>query len=339
MNKELLKTLCNAACIGHISDASAIAANELKKYAEVRTFGTTGIIAEINKDKKRTIMLEAHIDEVGFIVTNIFDDGFVKVANIGGNDARILPATPVIIHGKADIQAVFASVPPHLADNSANVENIDEILLDTGLNGTVHDFVSVGDYVTYSSQCEDLADGKICGKSLDDRCAVAALIEVASRIYNKDLPVNVVICLSEQEELGTRGARPAAFSLNIDEAVAVDVSFGNAPDVPPSKCGALGDGPMIGISPILDRKITTMLTVLAVSHKIHYQLEVMGGTTGTDADVISITKDGIPCGLVSIPLRNMHTPCEIIDIFDIECICDLLENYILFGGAFDDGIV
>lgn len=333
MDIKILKNLSDAVGIGHIKTASQIAKEQLSKYAAAEDFGGIGIIARIDADSDKTIMLEAHIDEVGFIVTHVFDDGFVKVANIGGNDGRILPAQPVVIHGKNDIPAVFASTPPHLSKDKTEALQADEILLDTGVGCDAKNLISPGDLITYEADFKELTEGRVMGKSLDDRSGVFCLLEVAKRLKGRKLPCNVVFCLSEQEELGTRGARTASFAVNCDEAIAIDVTFGDAPDVPTLKSGKLGKGVMIGISPILNRTITDKLICLAKENKIPYQLEVMGGTTGTDADVISVAKDGIPCGLVSIPLRNMHTPTEIIDIGDIGSVCDILENYILSGGA------
>ncbi len=333
MDINKIKKLSDAVGIGHLKDATEIAKEELKKYAEVSDFGSIGLIARINKNKNKTIMLEAHIDEVGFVVTHVFDDGFVKVSNIGGNDHRILPATPVIIHGKEDVPAVFASTPPHLSKGNSEVSSADEILLDTGLSISAKEIICSGDIITYDSLCAELSGNKITGKSLDDRAAVACLIEVAKRLASKELPVNVIICLSEQEELGTRGARTASYAIDCDEAIAIDVSFGDAPDVPAAKCGKLSCGAMIGISPILNKVVTDKITQIAKEKNIPCQFEVMGGTTGTDADVISISKEGVPCGLISIPLRNMHTPCEIVDLLDMDAVCDILENYILCGGA------
>lgn len=333
MDKKILERLSNAVGIGHLDGATAVAKEELQKYAEVTSFGSIGLVAKIDRKKEKTLMLEAHLDEVGFIVTHVFENGFLKVSNVGGNDGRILPATPVIIHGKSgDLPAVFASNPPHL-NGETEVKTADEALLDTGLDKKAKELVSPGDFVTYDRKFTDLAGSRISGKSLDDRAAVACLIEVASRVYDKDLPVNVIFCLSEQEELGTRGAKTAAFALSPDEAVAVDVSFGNAPDVAPTKSGKLGGGAMIGISPILNRKISNKLSDIAKEKEIPHQFEVMGGTTSTDADVISVSKEGIPCGLLSIPLRNMHTPAEVADMADLDSVSDILEAYLLSGGA------
>ncbi len=332
MNTELLKKLSEATGLGHITQVTEIASAELSKYADLRPFGSIGLIAEINKNRDKTLMIEAHIDEVGFVITHVFEDGFVKVSNVGGNDGRILPATPVTIHGKTDIPAVFASNPPHLSGET-EVKTADEALLDTGLGKRAKELISPGDLITYEKEFTALAGTRVSGKSLDDRAGIFCLIELAKRLYDKDLPVNLVLCLSEQEELGTRGAKTAAFSIFPDEAVAIDVSFGNAPDVAPTKCGKLGGGAMIGISPILNRKISDKLTAIAKEKGIPHQFEVMGGTTGTDADVITLTKTGIPCGLLSIPLRNMHTPAEVVDLEDIDSVCDILEKYVLLGGA------
>ncbi len=337
MNIEnLIKELSNSVCIGNIKSASEIAKRELSKYATVRDFGTLGVIGEIHKGAKRTLMLDAHIDEVGFVVTSIMEDGFLKVANIGGIDSRILPALPVTVHGKKDVTAVFASTPPHLLKGEDTVKETEDIFLDTGLGSRAKDIISVGDFVTFSAETKALSGTRLSGKSLDDRSAVACLIEVASRIYDRDLPFNIIICLSEYEELGTRGAKTASFELDCDEAIAIDVSFADAPDVSADKCGKLGYGGMIGVSPVLDKKITNTLMALAQKSETPYQLEVMGGVTGTDADSISIAKSGVPCGLISIPLRNMHTPQEVIDLKDIESVCDILEGYILSGGGLHD---
>ena len=332
MMQDILKQLSDSVSLGHLKGATEVARRLLSPYTEISDFGQTGLIAKINKDKQKTILLDAHIDEVGFIVTHIFDSGFLRVAPVGGNDPRILPATPVVVHGKTDIPAVFISNPPHLKGED-EVKSAADTFVDTGLGTQIKDLVSPGDLVSYEKDFTPLKGGRVSGKSLDDRAAVACLIELASRIHDKELPVNVVLCLAEQEELGTRGAVTATFALSPDEAVAIDVSFADAPDVPSAKCGKLGGGAMIGISPILNRKITDLLCDIAKEKKIPHQLEVMGGKTGTDADVITISGSGVPCGLLSIPLRNMHTPAEVVDMADIGAVCDILEAYILKGGA------
>lgn len=331
MDINLLKKLSDACGIGHISEATLVAKSELEKYAEVAPFGQTGLIAKINKGKDKTLLLDAHIDEVGFIVTGILGEGFLRVTNVGGNDSRILPATTVTVHGKKKLTAVFASTPPHLSSGEAKASNIEDVLLDTGIK-EIEKYVSVGDLVTYKTDFCNLIGNKVSGKALDDRAGVFCLIELAKRIYSKDLSYNVIISVAEQEELGTRGAVTSAFATSPDEAIAIDVSFGDAPDIASHQCGKLGCGAMIGISPILSRNITDRLQNIAKEKNIPVQYEVMGSRTGTDADVISVSRSGVPTGLISIPLRNMHTPAEVIDTSDLESVIDILEEYIC-GGA------
>ena len=331
MDLKLLEKLSNAVSIGHICEARDIAKRELSKYAEVTPFGQIGLIAKINKGKDKTLLLDAHIDEVGFIVTGILGNGFLRVTNVGGNDARILPATPVTIHGKEKLTAVFGSTPPHLSGEDKKVQGLDDIVLDTGLSD-LQNYVSQGDLVTYKTSFCSLMGNRVSGKSLDDRAGVFCLLELAKRVYDKDLDYNLIFSIAEGEELGTRGAVTAAFECVCDEAIAIDVSFGDGPSVSAESCGKLGGGAMLGISPILNKEVTDKLKNIAKAKNIPLQFEVMGGRTGTDADVISVSKSGVKTGLLSIPLRNMHTPSEVIDTADLESVISLLEEYVLGGG-------
>ena len=334
MDTSLLKDLCEAACIGHIADASDIAEKELAKHCPTERFGQTGVIGIMNGGKEKTIMLEAHLDQVGFTVTTVFSDGFLKVAPVGGNDVRILPATPIRIHSdKGEFPAVFASTPPHLSDGKNDAKSCDELLLDSMLGEDAVSIISAGDMATYQSDFVPLASKKVCAAALDNRAGVFCLLEVAKRLAGKKLDVNVVFCLAEQEELGLRGSRCAAYKYFCDEAVVVDVSFGDAPDISPDKAKKLGVGALVGLSPILSKKVSNKLIDCAKKNEFSFDYEVMGGATGTDADVISVTASGIPTGLLSIPLRNMHTPCEVADLNDIESVCNILEAFILAGGA------
>ena len=129
-----------------------------------------------------------------------------------------------------------------------------------------------------------------------------------------------------------RGATTAAFGINADEAIVVDVSFGNGIGISETECGKLGEGAMIGVSPVLDRALSDKLIDTAEQSGIKYQLEAMGGKTGTNADVISVSRGGVKTCTVSIPLRNMHTETETLSLSDLNSVCDLLEKYILSGG-------
>lgn len=333
--KNTLFKLSNAAAIGSVNEASNIAADILSRYCKVEHIGNLSIMGEIKGKNDYTLLIDAHIDEVGFIVTHISEDGFLTVAKCGGIDLRHLPAKPVTIYGKEKITGVFCSIPPHLSKGDNIPDDISDYKIDTCMGSRAKELISPGDFVTYKTGACELIGKNVTGKAFDDRAGVAVIIELAKRLSNKELPITVKFLLSDTEELGLRGATTAAYAINPNEAVAVDVSFGNGPDISPYECGILGNGAMIGISPILNREISNALTNIAKHNNIKYQTEVMGGKTSTNADVISVTKSGIKTGLISIPLRNMHTDCEVLNLDDIESVCDILEHYVLTGGVYN----
>lgn len=331
--KSNLFALSELCAIGTVADAADKAFEILSRFAECERNGNLTVIGTIKGKSDYTLMIDAHIDEIGFIVTDVDSDGFLTVAKCGGIDLRTLPARPVTVHGKEKITAVFCSTPPHLSDEEKEYKDISSIKLDTMLGEKAKDIVSVGDYVTFRQSPVELLGDRITGKSLDDRTGVACLLELARRLHGKELPFNVVFSISGSEELGLRGAKTATFKISPDEAIAIDVSFGDGPDISPGDCGKLGFGGMIGISPTLNSAVSKKLIETAKKNDIRYQTEVMCSNTSTNADVISVTKEGVLTGLISIPLRNMHTDIETVDLKDLEAVCDLLEAYILNGGV------
>ena len=328
---EKLKALSAACFIGDVTDARDVIAELMRPYAdEIYTDNSGGLIAKICGETERKIELQAHIDEIGFVVTKVLTGGFVRVQKVGGIDIRVLPSSSVIIHAKENVRGVFTSTPPHLAgkDNASKFPDMDEIMVDTGLDNA-DEIIKTGDFVTFDVEPTALLNDNFSGKSLDNRTGCLALIRAAELIHNSGKPHDsVYFSFSSGEELGNRGARTAAFEISPDEAVAVDVSFGLSPMAPAEHCGILGKGAMVGYSPVLSRDITDKLTDAADKRKLCYQREVMGGRTSTDADVISLTKCGVACGLLSIPLRYMHTPIEVVSLADIENVAQILAAYV-----------
>lgn len=323
--KEILKELCEADGLGGVNDALNVAEKHLSEYMSVRREGNN-LIGEIKGKTDYTVMLDAHIDEIGMVVTSL-KNGFLSVSNVGGIDRRMLAGMRVNVHGKVLVRGVFCSVPPHL-DKNDKVLKIEDMYIDTGLGEKAEDVISVGDRVTFEQSFADLMGSRVTAKALDDRAGCAALIHCAQCLFKKELPVNVVFLLSDAEEIGGMGAKTSGFAVFPDEAVAVDVSFGNAPDIAAEKTGTLGDGAMIGISPLLSKDVTDDLKKAAVSIGAKYQYEVMGGKTGTNADHLALTRSGVKTGLLSIPLRNMHTPVEVVDVADVEAVGKILAEYI-----------
>lgn len=333
--KELVFKLCSSAGVsGSEKGVTQIAADELSKYANVKIDKNNNVIASFeNIDSQKHIMLDAHIDQIGLVVTYITEDGFLKVAPCGGVDSRVLPGSVLKIYGRKDILGIVTSMPPHLSDDNDSVQKISDLYVDTGIpNGKINEIVQVGDIVSYYLEPKELLNNRVSCCSLDNRAGVASLIRCAQILSKEKLDCRVSIVLSSQEETNAKGAKTATYSLDPDEAIMVDVSFADQPDVSLDKSGILGKGPMIGIAPSLSRNISRKLIKLSEDSHISYQLEVMGGKTGTNADKVSISREGILSGLVSIPQRYMHTPCEVVDLDDIENTAILLALYVRNGG-------
>lgn len=335
MIKDILAELSSACGLAHITEARDAACGYLEKIMEIKQLYGNCAAGVLKGESDKTIMLEAHCDEVGFIVKCVDSKGFIRVDSIGRVDARLLPSKPVTIHAKQKIKGVFGSIPPHLKGGEDKPFDLDSLFIDTGLGAKTKEIVSAGDIVTFDSSAQAMGENAVCGKSLDNRAGVAALIRTAQLLENKSLPYNVCFLLSWNEEVGLRGAKTAAHELKPDCAVAVDVSFGNMPGVSADKTRKLGSGTMIGISPLLSKKVTDKLFELADAFEIKHTEEVMAGATGTDADVITGTGAGVPCGLLSIPLRSMHSCYETVDVRDIEATAQLLCQFVLSGGALD----
>ncbi len=323
--KDLVLKLAGDVSIGHHQTALKTVEEFLRGFSDV-TVGADFIRAEINKNADTTVLLDAHIDEVGFVITNVSKDGFLTAASVGSIDGRILSATKVkVLTDNGEFSGVFTSTPPHLSKGEETVPSLDTVFIDVGENAK---YVSVGDYAVFDAPPLELLNGKVTSKSLDDRAGVTAVLIAAKKIAESNCNKNAVIIISSGEELGLRGARTSCYNENVDCSISVDVSFGDYPDIPSHKTAKLGSGTMIGVSPVLSRDVYKELQKKAEENNIPYTLEVMGGTTSTNADIISLTKSGIPAGLLSIPLRNMHTPTEVVDIKDIDATADLIFAFL-----------
>ena len=337
---EILEILCAADGVSGAEDSACEAARKLlAKYAPdaaADKFGcVTGFIGDRNNGKP-TVMLEAHIDEIGFIVTYIDDDGFLKVGSCGGTDRRLYAAQTVTVHcGSGDIKGVICTLPPHVAKDGDKAPKTEDIAIDVGFPSreAAEKTVAPGDRVTIDNRLAKLIGTRRTAKALDDRAGVAAVLHALELVSGRKLPYNIEVLFASQEEVGSRGAIISAFGSRADIALATDVSFAYTSDAKKHECGEMGKGAMIGISPVLDRKITAELKKLAADKKIPYQTEVMGRDTGTDADDISVSRGGIRTGLISIPLKYMHTPVEVVDTEDIKAVGRLMAAFLTGGEA------
>ena len=276
------------------------------------------------------ILLDAHLDEVGLVVTG-HDKGFLRFAALGGVDARMLPAAEVRVLTDPPLFGVIDTMPPHVlrAEDQEKVTPLDKLYIDAGLNEeTAGARVPLGTPVVFTGEGVMLHGETLCAKALDNRAGVAVLIRCMELLRDKALADDVVCLLTAQEELGTRGAGPGAFALEPDAAIAIDATFGRTPDTRCEESFPLGGGPAVGVGPNLHRGMTEELAALAKELDIPYRLEVLRGNSGTDAWPIQVSRGGVPTALVSLPVKYMHSPSEIMDLRDAEAAARLVAAYI-----------
>ncbi len=337
---ELLKELTR---LDGVSGNESIVALWLKGYLKKR-----GCNAEINKSgsviayltepdpDKKTILLEAHMDKIGLVVSSIEEGGFLKFRAIGGVDERTLPASEVYVLGRERIYGVIGALPPHLkgsgkAEDGTKIENM---LIDTGLSAEeLNEKISVGDPVILKSQFCTLLDGRVSSAALDNRAGIAAVLRTLEMLGDKTLDFNVKLAFTVGEELGLLGARTIDCS-DVDLAIVVDVTHGQTPDAKTEGTFRLGSGAVICRGPNLDYNITNKVIKTAENNKIPYMIEVAAGNTGTNAWVIQTLELGVKCVLLSIPIRYMHTAVETVDTGEVETTAELIAECIKGGGLF-----
>ena len=308
--------------------------NEIKKmlepYAdEVRTDALGNVIAikRCGKENAPSVMVEAHCDEIGLMVTSVTKEGFITFANVGGVDPRILPSLEVTVHGRRDIFGVVGIKPAHLLEDGKSVK-IRDMAIDTGLSADeVKELVSVGDSITIAQSVGKIGSRQWSGKTLDDRASLAAVIQLMKNLKNAQLFADVYAVAAVQEEVGCRGGKVAAYGINPTMAIAIDVTHGITPD---NSDGAfeLGSGAVVAVGPNIHPMLSKRQFETAKKHKIKTETEVEGGDTGTDAWEMQVAADGIPTALLSIPLKYMHTSVETLAVSDVEAVTELLENFI-----------
>ncbi len=329
--KQILAQLVDQKGIsGSEMPASVKSAEFLSEYLDVTVddFGNVyGVSKDFSEDKK-TLLLDAHIDEIGMIVTYITDDGFLKVAECGGLDKRLLLAQQVNVLGKQTIKGVVISTPPHLEKDDSKAPDMDSVYIDIGMSKQeVEKIVSLGDRVYINNSLAMLKNDLVTAKSLDNRAGVAAIIYALDMLKDKQVKYNIRVLFSVQEEIGERGAKIGAYTADTDTALVVDVSFARTNGESAENCGAIQKGPMIGIAPSLSREISDKLISVAKCNNISYQLEIMNGKTGTNADVIGVSRSGVKTCTVSIPLKYMHTPVETVSLCDVENTAKLIAKF------------
>lgn len=335
---QMLKTLCQANGVAGGEEKALEAAEEIcKGLGKCSRTVHKSLVCEVMpaQEGRPHLLLDAHIDEIGLTVTHIEDNGFLRVAQCGGVDRRLVMASPVVVHSeKGDFPGVIGSVPPHIQSGETKNPKIDEIWVDVGMDGDeAKANIELGDKLSFVGPFTEMENSLISSKAHDDRCCCVAIIKAAEQIkayweqHNLE-PIGLSVLLSSQEETGGLGAQTASFAANPTQAIVVDVTFGTTPEIADRHCGDLNKGAMIGMGATLSRRMARKLIEVGKEQDIPYQVEVMGGGhTGTNADGIVKVGAGIETCCVSIPLRYMHTPIETISVQDVDNTAKLIAAY------------
>ncbi|NLV88581.1 MAG: M42 family metallopeptidase [Tissierellia bacterium] len=284
-----------------------------------------------DNEKSIKIMIAAHMDEIGFMVKDIEENGFIRFTNVGGIDPRTILGQEVIVHGKEDLFGVIGSKPPHLQEPKEHNKAIkmEDMIIDIGYpKDKVEELVSIGDPITIRRNIKNFLGNRIAGKALDDRAGVAALYECMKELNKINHEVDVYFVTTVQEEVSMAGALVSTYKINPDIGIAIDVGFGATPELPRASTVELGKGPAITLGGNIHPNLRKELVKIAKEYNIPNQIEVTPGPTGTDARAMQITRDGIPSLLLSIPLRYMHTSVELLDMEDIKNTGKLLAFFI-----------
>jgi putative aminopeptidase FrvX len=297
---------------------------------EVRTdvLGNIIGIKRCGRENAKKLLFDAHIDEIGFIITG-WDEGFLRFSALGGVDSRMLPASEIKILTEPPIVGIVGVLPPHIlkADESDKTIKIEDLYIDVGLTqDEAKKAVPLGTAAVYNTGARLFGDGLICGKALDDRACFAGVLRALELLKDQKLEVDIYVLASVQEEVGERGARAGAFGIAPDWCVAIDVDHAKTPDSKEPGMKELGGGVIISKGTILNKPLTETAVKLAEVKDIKYQIGIEAGDTGTNANYIQISREGVATALFGLPLKYMHTPVEVISLADAEAAALLLAE-------------
>jgi len=331
----LLETLCTAPGLsGHESPVREIIEETWRPITDDLSVSRLGSLHGLKRgsaaEPRPSILIATHMDAIGLMVTGIVN-GLLRVTEIGGLDARVLPGQLVTVHGRQELPGIIVQPPAHLlpADAQSGPVPIKYLLVDIGLRPRqVNQQVRTGDLISFAQEPIQMAGDTLVGRSLDNRASVAALTlclqELQTRVHAWD--VWAVATTQEEETMG--GARTSAFQLRPELAVAVDVTWGKSPGSADHLTFPLGKGLTLGWGPNIHPGLHQSIKKTAEDIEVPFAVEAMPRHSGTDAFAIQVAAQGIPTMVVSIPLRYMHTPVEVVALKDIRRTARLLAEFI-----------
>jgi len=332
--KELVEAIGPS---GYEHDAVEVWKKEISSVAKDVSVDVVGSgIARIGAADGLKVMISTHIDEIGYMIRYIDKEGYLYFEPLGGVDRHVMPGNRIAIKTRNGIvRGVIGRKPIHLIESKERdaVSQIQDLWIDIGAasDEEAKKLVSIGDCAVTAVGYEELGGNKIIGKGFDDRVGVFVMTEALKVLSKSTLAASVYGVASVQEELGLRGARTAAYGIDPDIGLVVEVTFAtDCPGIDKRKIGevTLGKGPVIARGPNIDHKLFEDLVAVAEKNAIPYQVEGIGHPTGTDANVIQMTRSGVRTALISVPNRYMHTPVEVLHKDDVENTVKLVTAFV-----------
>ncbi len=329
MNFNLLKRLCTSfgvagdekECRNLIKEIMAPLCDEIEDRYPYNLYCT-----RYAEDKNAPyVILDAHMDSVGFMVKEIKEKGIVKFDTVGGIDSRVLPSLEVTLKGREKISGIISSIPPHLLKNDEGLKPV-QMVVDTGyIKGGLEKILSVGDSISYKTQLDIMGDC-VTGTYLDNRAGVCVIVETFENFKDKKLPFNLVAAFTVQEELGLKGAK--LFDKDAALAVVIDVTHGQTPDEKGNESYECGKGTAIAFGPNVHTEYFDMAVNCAKERNLDFQIETLEGNSGTNAWAYQTSGLSVPSVIFSFPLKFMHTPVETMKISDYDNLKDILTAFL-----------
>ena len=321
---EQLKLLCGEDGVSgdekRVAERAAELLRPLCDSVEIDSFCNVIAKRASSNPDAPTLLLDAHIDQIGFLITEITSGGFLRFLSVGGVDPRMLPGSEVTVltreHGA--LRGVIGAVPPHLQNgDQTKAPAIDTMTIDLGMTyDQAKAAVRVGDYAVFKSKPLDLQNGQLCSRALDDRACLICIIHALTLLADKPLPLNIVVSASTKEELGGHGSQFICEKIKPDYAIAVDVTHAKTPDSPDT-VGRLGKGASVSIGSNSRPELAEKIIASAKRHGIPFQTSACCGHSGTNAWSMQPVAEGVGTLVLSLPLKYMHSPVEVLDREDV----------------------
>lgn len=341
--REFLFSLCGVMSVSGFEERGQAALRSmLEPYfdgMETDAVGNHLFWKRSGKPNAPTVVVDAHFDEIGLLVTEVLEGGFLRVAPVGGLDPSILQASDVVIYGKEILRGVIVSIPPHLrsAKDKEKLPSAEEVMVDTGWQGDIaalRETVPVGTPIGFAPAYSVLSGGvhgerSVAGKSFDNKACGAAAAYALAAIPNESLAADVCLLFSSYEETNRLGGVASAmYRIKPDYAMVIDVNLARVPDAPRAETVPFGKGISISVSAATDRRLTRMTRTLCEEEQIPFSTVAAPSSTGTNAATVNLVGAGVPVVDVGLPLKNMHTYNEIISMKDVSALCDLVRAFV-----------